>query len=89
MREAGSYCPSRGMRRLIRHNEMVETLSYNENEIQAIFKGGREDEIMLLHELMVADIPVYSFGRDRSSLETLFMQITDREVKEHAHESGL
>lgn len=75
--------------RLIRHNEMVETLSYNENEIQAIFKGGREDEIMLLHELMVADIPVYSFGRDRSSLETLFMQITDREVKEHAHESGL
>ena len=75
--------------RLIRHNEMMETLSYNENEIQAIFKGGREDEIMLLHELMVADIPVYSFGRDRSSLETLFMQITDREVKEHAHESGL
>ena len=27
--------------------------------------------------------------QDRSSLETLFMQITDREVKEHAHESGL
>ena len=75
--------------RLIRHNEMVETLSYNENEIQAVFKGEREDEVMLLHELMAADIPVYSFGRDRSSLETLFMQITDREVKEHAHESGL
>lgn len=75
--------------RLIRQNEMVETLSYNENEIQAVFKGEREDEIMLLHELMAADIPVYSFGRDRSSLETLFMQITDREVKEHAHESGL
>ena len=75
--------------RLIRHNEMVETLSYNENEIQAVFKGGREDEIMLLQELMAADIPVYSFGRDRSSLESLFMQITDREVKEHANESGL
>ena len=75
--------------RLIRQNEMVETLSYNENEIQAVFNGEREDEIMLLHELMAADIPVYSFGRDRSSLETLFMQITDREVKEHAHESGL
>lgn len=75
--------------RLIRQNEMVETLSYNENEIQAVFKGEREDEVMLLHELMAADIPVYSFGRDRSSLETLFMQITDREVKEHAHESGL
>ena len=75
--------------RLIRQNEMVETLSYNENEIQAVFKGEREDEVMLLHELMAADIPVYSFGRDRSSLETLFMQITDREVKEHAYESGL
>lgn len=75
--------------RLIRQNEMVETLSYNENEIQAVFKGGREDEVMLLHELMAADIPVYSFVRDRSSLETLFMQITDREVKEHAYESGL
>jgi len=67
----------------------VDTLSYNENEIQAVFKGEREDEVMLLHELMAADIPVYSFGRDRSSLETLFMQITDREVKEHAYESGL
>lgn len=74
---------------IIRQNEMVETLSYNENEIQAVFKGGREDEIMLLHALMAADVPVYSFGRDRSGLETLFMQITDREVKSYAHESGL
>ena len=79
------------MLRLLRLSliHILETLSYNENEIQAVFKGEREDEVMLLHELMAADIPVYSFGRDRSSLETLFMQITDREVKEHAHESGL
>ena len=74
---------------LIRKNEMVETLSYNENEIRAVFKGGREDEVMLLHELAAEGIPVYSFGRDRSGLETLFMRITDPEVKEHAYESGL
>ena len=72
---------------LIRKNEMVETLSYNENEIRAVFKGGREDEVMLLHELAAEGIPVYSFGR--SGLETLFMRITDPEVKEHAYESGL
>ena len=74
---------------LIRKNEMVETLSYNENEIRAVFKGGREDVVMLLHELAAEGIPVYSFGRDRSGLETLFMRITDPEVKEHAYESGL
>ena len=74
---------------LFRKNEMVETLSYNENEIRAVFKGGREDEVMLLHELAAEGIPVYSFGRDRSGLETLFMRITDPEVKEHAYESGL
>ena len=81
-----------GERKTIEENgvkKAIDTLSYNENEIQAVFKGGREDEVMLLHELMAADIPVYSFVRDRSSLETLFMQITDREVKEHAYESGL
>ena len=74
---------------LIRQNELVETLSYNESEIRAVFKGGREDEMILLHRLVEADIPVYSYGRDRSGLETLFMQITDPEVKKHAYESGL
>ena len=74
---------------LIRKNEMIETLSYNENEIRAVFKGGREDEVMLLHELVAEGIPVCSFGRDKSGLETLFMRITDPEVKEHAYESGL
>ena len=44
---------------------------------------------VLLHELAAEGIPVYSFGRDRSGLETLFMRITDPEVKEHAYESGL
>lgn len=74
---------------LIRQNEMVETLSYNENEIRAVFKGGREDEVLLLHQLTEANIPVYSFGRDKSGLETLFMQITAPEVNHHAYESGL
>ena len=68
--------------------EMAETLSYNENEIRAVFKGGREDEVMLLHELAAEGIPVYSFGRDRSRPETLFMlpfRMSFQEVKEHLH----
>lgn len=72
---------------LLRQNPFVETLSYNESEIRASFNGGREDEVMLLRQLMEADIPVYSFKRDNGNLETLFMQITDAEVKRDAYES--
>lgn len=74
---------------LMRINPLVETLTYSENEIQAVFKGGREDEIMLLRQLMEADIPIYTFKRDNGKLETLFMQITDSEVKNDAYESGI
>ncbi|MGN0203913.1 MAG: ABC transporter ATP-binding protein [Coprococcus sp.] len=74
---------------LIRENPLVETLSYSESEIRAVFNGGREDEVMLLRRLMASDIPVYTFKRDNGNLETLFMQITDPEVKKDAYKSGI
>ncbi len=74
---------------IVRQNSMVETLSYNDNEIRAVFNGGREDEVFLLRQLLSADIPVYTFKRDNGNLETLFMQITDPEVKKDAYESGI
>lgn len=74
---------------IVRQNSMVETLSYNGNEIRAVFNGGREDEVFLLRQLLSADIPVYTFKWDNGNLETLFMQITDPEVKKDAYQSGI
>ncbi len=74
---------------ILRQHPLVETLTYSDSEIQIAFAGGREDEAALLYQMTEAGIPVYAFNRDNGSLETLFMQITEPEVKNHAVESGL
>lgn len=74
---------------ILRQHPLVETLTYSEDEIQVSFAGGREDEVCLLHQMTEAGIPVYSFNRDNGNLETLFMQITEPEVKNDAFKSGL
>ena len=62
---------------LLRRHPLVESLTYVDHEIRAVFKGEREDEVRLLRSLMDADIPVYTFRRDSGNLEALFMQITE------------
>ena len=73
---------------IIRSHPLVESLTYSDHEIRAVFDGGREDEVMLLQHLAEQKIPVYTFKRDNGNLETLFMKITDPEVKKDAYESG-
>ena len=57
------------------------------------FLGDRQDEALLLQQLIHADVMVSSFMREKGSLESLFMQITgheeERAVLKHEMESGI
>ena len=71
----------------------VQTISLRENEICVRFMGDKQDEAMLLQQLIDAEVLVNGFVRETGSLESVFMQLTEREeersVLSYEAESGL
>lgn len=65
--------------RLLKETPLVENLSVYENSITVRFHGDAREEAMLLRKLVDAGILVKSFGRKESGLETIFMQVTEKE----------
>ena len=57
------------------------------------FNGDKKDEALLLQQMVDAEVMVNGFMREKGSLETIFMQITDhmgeKAVLVHEDESGL
>ena len=57
------------------------------------FAGDARDEAVLLQQLIDSDVLVNGFTREKGSLETVFMQLTDHEeervVTSYEAESGL
>lgn len=72
--------PERAMA-ILRSHPCVQTISVKDQEIMVGFTGDRQDEAQLLQQLVDAEIPVCGFSRMRGDLETLFMQITDKDEK--------
>lgn len=64
---------------ILRNHPLVRSLTIKGDEIRVVFLGDKEDEVMLLGHLMGEQIPVYGFCRERGSLESLFMQITEHD----------
>lgn len=62
----------------LKEQPLVETISYKDNTIHIIFKGDALEESMLLKKLVEQGLPVCSFNREEGSLESLFMQITQK-----------
>ena len=79
--------------RILRSHPCVETITIRQDDIVVNFSGDRQDEAMLLQQLVDAEVMVYGFVRERSNLESVFMQITEHEeermVLVHESESGL
>ena len=77
----------------LKSHPCVQTISVKEDEIKVGFIGDRQDEAMLLQQMIDADVMISGFMREKGSLETLFMQITGHEgekaVLKHENESGL
>ena len=65
--------------RLLRNEPEVKTISIRDGEIAVHFHGGHREEAELLKKLVDAGIPVSGFVREQGDLESIFMQITDRE----------
>lgn len=65
--------------RILRSHPEVETITIRQEDIVVNFTGDRQDEIMLLQQLVDADVMVYGFVRERGNLESVFMEITNHE----------
>lgn len=76
---------------LLRRNPLVTSISIDKNKIAVHFTGSREEEAMLLRQLVEEQIPVVSFMREQTSLETLFFHLTEHEeeVSVYEFESGI
>ena len=64
---------------ILRSHPCVETIAIRQAEIAVNFNGDRQDEVLLLQQLIDADVPVYGFQRTRGNLESIFMQITNHD----------
>ena len=78
---------------VLRRHPCVQTISMREKDICVRFAGDGTDEAMLLQQLIDAGVLVNGFVREKGSLESVFMQLTDHEeervVTSYEAESGL
>ena len=78
---------------VLRRHPCVQTISMREKDICVRFAGDGADEAMLLQQLIDAGVLVNGFVREKGSLESVFMQLTDHEeervVTSYEAESGL
>ncbi len=64
--------------RILREDPAVKTIAIREDCIAVQFHGGPEEEAELLSCLVMGGIPVRGFVREQGDLESIFMQITNR-----------
>lgn len=64
---------------ILRSHPYVETVTIRHNDIMLNFTGDREDEAVLLQQLIDAGVQICGFMRERGNLEAVFMQITSQE----------
>lgn len=78
---------------LLKSHPYVKTISINGKDLAVRFTGDEQDEAQLLQRMVDADIHVRSFAREKGSLESLFIEITDngeeRTVMKFEYESDL
>lgn len=78
---------------ILKSHPCVQTISVDGDEIKVGFMGDRQDEALLLQQMIDADVMISGFMREKGSLESIFMQLTDhgreKAVLKHDDESGL
>ncbi len=70
---------------VLRKNPYVTRISIDKNRFSILFEGTREEEAMLMRELIEAGVLISSFRREYNDLETLFFHIA---MKEEMHKKG-
>ena len=64
---------------LLRRHPLVTRMSIDRNVISILFSGSREEEALLLREIMEAGVLVTSFTREHNSLESVFFNLVEPE----------
>ncbi len=78
---------------VLRSHPLVQTISVREKDISVRFSGDAKEEAVLLQQLIDSGVLVNGFTREKGSLESVFMQLTDHEeervVTSYEAESGI
>lgn len=64
---------------VLKSHPCVQTISLRGQEICVRFSGDAQDEAFLLRQLIDSDVLVNGFTREKGSLESVFMQLTEHE----------
>ena len=64
---------------ILKSHPCVQTISLREQDICVRFSGDSQDEALLLQQLIDSDVLVNGFTREKGSLESVFMQLTEHE----------
>lgn len=64
---------------ILKSHPCVQTISLRGQEICVRFSGDGQDEALLLQQLIDGDVLVNGFTREKGSLESVFMQLTEHE----------
>lgn len=63
---------------VLKENRYVKSLAVDQNSIMIVFVGRKQEEAALLKQLIDKGVPVLSYKREQSDLESLFLQITNK-----------
>lgn len=66
--------------KILKEIPKIGKIKFENNKITAGFNGNEEECAVLLKTLISRDVPVISFNRESTSLEDIFIKITDKEA---------
>ena len=66
--------------KILKEIPKVGKVKFENNKITAAFNGNEEECVILLKMLINNEIPIISFNRESTSLEDIFIKITDKEA---------
>lgn len=65
---------------LLRNHPLVNRISIDRNRISILFSGSKEEEALLMREMIEQGILISSFTREHNSLESVFFHLVDSET---------
>jgi ABC-2 type transport system ATP-binding protein len=74
---------------LLRKHPLVSRISIDKNTISIIFSGSKEEEALLIKELMDADVLITSFAREHNSLESVFFHLIEPDNERTKKKEGV
>lgn len=65
---------------LLKRHPLVERISIDRNRISILFSGSKEEEALLMREMIEQGILISSFTREHNSLESVFFHLVDSKM---------